>query len=410
MIYKEEVLGNYINILSGFAFKTKDFVDVGIPIIKIKNICPPYVSLEDLTYVSKETGEKQKKFMLSYDDVLIAMTGSHINQWASVVGRVARVKYTEKTLLNQRVGKITVKENADADLDYIYYFLSQDKVKVQLAAKAGGTANQANISATHIQELVFPCPNIETQIRISNILKNYDDLIENNKKQIKLLEEAAERLYREWFVDLHFPGHEDVKIVDGVPEGWKKQKISELGEIITGKTPSTTKEQYYGGNIPFVKIPDMHNCVYPIVTESTLTTEGANTQKNKFIPKNGIMVSCIATVGLVNIAIEPCQTNQQINSIVLHDEQDLYYTYFTMKRLKALLEGVGSNGATMTNVNKTKFGNLEVLYPSNNLRKDYFDYCKPIFEKIYALSIGVHKLSQVRDGLLPKLMSGEIEV
>ena len=410
MIYKEEVLGNYINILSGFAFKTKDFVDVGIPIIKIKNICPPYVSLEDLTYVSKETGEKQKKFMLSYDDVLIAMTGSHINQWASVVGRVARVKYTEKTLLNQRVGKITVKENADADLDYIYYFLSQDKVKVQLAAKAGGTANQANISATHIQELVFPCPNIETQIRISNILKNYDDLIENNKKQIKLLEEAAERLYREWFVDLHFPGHEDVKIVDGVPEGWKKQKISEFGEIITGKTPSTTKEQYYGGNIPFVKIPDMHNCVYPIVTESTLTTEGANTQKNKFIPKHGIMVSCIATVGLVNIAIEPCQTNQQINSIVLHDEQDLYYTYFTMKRLKALLEGVGSNGATMTNVNKTKFGNLEVLYPSNNLRKDYFDYCKPIFEKIYALSIGVHKLSQVRDGLLPKLMSGEIEV
>ena len=410
MIYKEEVLGNYINILSGFAFKTKDFVDVGIPIIKIKNICPPYVSLEDLTYVSKETGEKQKKFMLSYDDVLIAMTGSHINQWASVVGRVARVKYTEKTLLNQRVGKITVKENADADLDYIYYFLSQDKVKVQLAAKAGGTANQDNISATHIQELVFPCPNIETQIRISNILKNYDDLIENNKKQIKLLEEAAERLYREWFVDLHFPGHEDVKIVDGVPEGWKKQKISEFGEIITGKTPSTTKEQYYGGNIPFVKIPDMHNCVYPIVTESTLTTEGANTQKNKFIPKNGIMVSCIATVGLVNIAIEPCQTNQQINSIVLHDEQDLYYTYFTMKRLKALLEGVGSNGATMTNVNKTKFGNLEVLYPSNNLRKDYFDYCKPIFEKIYALSIGVHKLSQVRDGLLPKLMSGEIEV
>lgn len=189
-----------------------------------------------------------------------------------------------------------------------------------------------------------------------------------------------------------------------------KTKISEFGEIITGKTPSTTKEQYYGGNIPFVKIPDMHNCVYPIVTESTLTTEGANTQKNKFIPKNGIMVSCIATVGLVNIAIEPCQTNQQINSIVLHDEQDLYYTYFTMKRLKALLEGVGSNGATMTNVNKTKFGNLEVLYPSNNLRKDYFDYCKPIFEKIYALSIGVHKLSQVRDGLLPKLMSGEIEV
>lgn len=287
---------------------------------------------------------------------------------------------------------------------YAFDILQRDCKKI-----SQGTA-QDNLSWKKLSTIKFPAPDIEVQDRIVNILSVYDDLIENNQKQIKLLEEAAQRLYKEWFVDLRFPGYEDVKIVDGVPEGWKKQKISDLGEIVTGKTPSTAKEQYYGGNIPFVKIPDMHNCVYPIVTEATLTTEGANKQKNKFIPKNGIMVSCIATVGLVNIAIEPCQTNQQINSIVLNDEQDLYYTYFTMKRLKALLEGVGSNGATMTNVNKTKFGNLEVLYPSNNLRKDYFDYCKPIFEKIYALSISVRKLSQARDSLLPKLMSGEIEV
>ncbi|WP_293833245.1 hypothetical protein [uncultured Phascolarctobacterium sp.] len=99
MSYKEELLGDYIDILSGFAFKTKDFVDKGVPIIKIKNISPPCVTLDDLTYVSNEVAEKQKKFILSYDDVLIAMTGSHINQWASVVGRVARVKYSDKTLL-----------------------------------------------------------------------------------------------------------------------------------------------------------------------------------------------------------------------------------------------------------------------------------------------------------------------
>ena len=150
MNYKEELLGDYINILSGFAFKTKDFVDKGIPIIKIKNISPPCVTLDDLTYVSNEVAEKQKKFILSYDDVLIAMTGSHINQWASVVGRVARVKYSDKTLLNQRVGKITIKDNAEADINYIYYYLSQDKVKIELAAKAGGAANQANISPVHI--------------------------------------------------------------------------------------------------------------------------------------------------------------------------------------------------------------------------------------------------------------------
>lgn len=339
-----------------------------------------------------------EKFIAKESDIIFTRTGQ--------VGLVFRKQYG---VVHNNCFTVTTIDEDILLQEFIYYALQEKSFYEEAVSHATGAA-QPDLSHGAFNSIQIYLPPIESQRKITNILNAYDILIENNKKQIKLLEEAAERLYREWFVDLHFPGYENTEIIDGEPEGWKRQKISEFGEIITGKTPSTTKEQYYGGNIPFVKIPDMHNCVYPIVTESTLTTEGANTQKNKFIPKNGIMVSCIATVGLVNIAIEPCQTNQQINSIVLHDERDLYYTYFTMKRLKALLEGVGSNGATMTNVNKTKFGNLEVLYPSNNLRKDYFDYCKPIFEKIYALSVGVHKLSQVRDGLLPKLMSGEIEV
>ena len=339
-----------------------------------------------------------EKFIAKESDIIFTRTGQ--------VGLVFRKQYG---VVHNNCFTVTTIDEDILLQEFIYYALQEKSFYEEAVSRATGAA-QPDLSHGAFNSIQIYLPPIESQRKITNILNAYDILIENNKKQIKLLEEAAERLYREWFVDLHFPGYENTEIIDGVPEGWKKQKISEFGEIITGKTPSTTKKQYYGGNIPFVKIPDMHNCVYPIVTEFTLTTEGANTQKNKFIPKNGIMVSCIATVGLVNIAIETCQTNQQINSIVLNDEQDLYYTYFTMKRLKALLEGVGSNGATMTNVNKTKIGNLEVLYPGNNLRKDYFDYCKPIFEKIYALSIGVHKLSQVRDGLLPKLMSGEIEV
>ena len=155
MKYEIKELGNYIEVISGFAFKTKDFVEHGIPIIKIKNITPPIVSLDELSYVSNEIAFQQRKFLLSYDDVLIAMTGSHINQMKSVVGRVARVKYYQKTLLNQRVGKIIVKDNAAANIDFIYYYLSQDKIKIELASKAGGAANQANISPTHIKELLF---------------------------------------------------------------------------------------------------------------------------------------------------------------------------------------------------------------------------------------------------------------
>lgn len=410
MSYKEELLGDYIDILSGFAFKTKDFVDKGVPIIKIKNISPPCVTLDDLTYVSNEVAEKQKKFILSYDDVLIAMTGSHINQWASVVGRVARVKYSDKTLLNQRVGKITIKDNAEADINYIYYYLSQDTVIIELAAKAGGAANQANISPAHIKGLSFPCPDLATQHKIGNILRSYDKLIENNQKQIKLLEEAAQRLYKEWFVDLRFPGYEDVAVIDGVPEGWRYKRVEEFGEVITGKTPSTSKTEYYGGNIPFVTIPDMHGNVFPLLTEKTLTKVGADTQKNKYLPVNSVIVSCIATVGLVNIAVEACQTNQQINSVILQNDNELYFFYESMKRIKALLDGVGSNGATMTNVNKTKFSSIKVLYPVEDLIKRYNELCKPIFDKILALSKSIIKAEQARDRLLPKLMNGEIKV
>ncbi|WP_448947428.1 restriction endonuclease subunit S [Lachnoanaerobaculum sp.] len=410
MSYKKGILGDYIDILSGFAFKTKDFNYCGVPVIKIKNICPPYVCLNDLSYVTTELADKQNKFELKFNDVLIAMTGSHINRWESSVGRVARVRFRNRALLNQRVGKVVAKPDVDVCIDYIYYFLSQDKIRTELASKATGSANQANISPTHIKEIVLGYVNVETQIKISHILSAYDDLIENNQKQIKLLEEAAQRLYKEWFIDLRFPGYENVEIVDGVPEGWQYKKVSSLGSVITGKTPSTAKSQYYGGEVPFIKIPDMHKGVFPLVTEITLSLEGANSQKNKFIPKNSIMVSCIATVGLVNISVEDCQTNQQINSIVLADERSLYYLYFAMKDLKSLLDGVGSNGATMTNVNKEKFSNLSILYPDTLLLEKYYEYSKPLFDKILNLSKNINCLTEARERLLPKLMSGEIEV
>lgn len=287
---------------------------------------------------------------------------------------------------------------------YAFDILQRDCKKI-----SQGTA-QDNLSWKKLSTIKFPSPDIEIQNKIVSILSVYDDLIENNKKQIKLLEEAAQRLYKEWFVDLRFPGYEDVKIVDGVPEGWLYKRVEEFGDVITGKTPSTSKAEYYGGNIPFVTIPDMHGRVFPLITEKTLTKAGAETQKNKYLPAKAVIVSCIATVGLVNIAIEPCQTNQQINSVILYDDNDLYFFYESMKRIKALLDGVGSNGATMTNVNKTKFSNIKVLYPTEDLVMKYNEFCKPIFDKILALSKAMLISEQDRDRLLPKLMSGKIEV
>ena len=294
-----------------------------------------------------------------------------------------------------------------ADVRFVKYCFD---ILQQNCKKISQGAAQDNLSWEKLSTILFPTPPIAVQKKIADMLSIYDDLIENNQKQIKLLEEAAQRLYKEWFVDLRFPGHETTPLTDGIPDGWSINEVADFGEIVTGKTPSTSKEEYYGGNIPFVKIPDMHNRVFPVTTEVCLTKEGADTQKNKYIPRNSLMVSCIATVGLVNIALEECQTNQQINSVILHNKRDLYFLYFTLKQMKDLLDGVGSNGATMTNVNKTKFGKIPVVCPTEELRNAFYEWCEPVFRKIESLSRNIILLQEARDSLLPKLMNGEIEV
>ena len=396
MIYKKVNIGDLVTLCQGFAINKKTNHHISEEPTSLHLLRIGDMKNGNFSIFVKDT--IPKKFIAKEHDIIYTRTGQ--------VGLVFR---KQNGVIHNNCFTVTSKDDKILYQEFLYYVLQEKSFYEEAISRATGAA-QPDLPHNAFNSIQIFLPPIDSQIRITEILNSYDNLIENNQKQIKLLEEAAQRLYKEWFVDLRFPGYEKVKVVDEIPEGWKKQKISELGEIITGKTPSTTQKQYYGGNIPFVKIPDMHDCVFPITTENALTIEGANTQRNKFVPKDSIMVSCIATVGLVNIAIEQCQTNQQINSIILNNSKDLYYLFFTMKRLKVLLEGVGSNGATMSNVNKTKFANLIIIYPTDEIRKQYFDFCEPIFKKIYSLSICNNKLVKARDRLLPKLINEEIKI
>lgn len=356
-------------------------------------------NLENLSEMRFEEDE-QDRYGLKYGDLVICEGGEP--------GRCAIWK---DQIPNMKIQKALHRVRVHDCLDYrylYYWFLLSGKTGVLEQYFTGATIK--HMPGQKLKSVIIDKPPIEIQTRIADVLSSYDDLIENNQKQIKLLEEAAQQLYKEWFVDLRFPGHETIPIVDGIPEGWEMAEVADFGEIVTGKTPSTAKAEYYGGNIPFVKIPDMHNNVFPIATEEHLTKEGAVSQKSKYIPPNSLMVSCIATVGLVNISIEECQTNQQINSVILYNEHDLYFLYFKLKQMKSLLDGVGSNGATMTNVNKTKFGRIPVVCPAMELRNTFYEWCEPIFRKIESLSKKIILLQEARDRLLPKLMSGELEV
>lgn len=292
-----------------------------------------------------------------------------------------------------------------ADKKFLFYKLSNEPLKDNLNTGAA----QAQITIDVFSKYKIYLPPIETQKRISEILSAYDDLIENNLKRIRLLEESARLLYREWFVRLKFPNHEHTPLIDGLPEGWSKVSVSDLGEVITGKTPSTTVENNYGDDFPFVKTPDMHGNIFVVKTESSLTEQGANTQRNKYLPKGTIMVSCIGTVGVVSLASTVCQTNQQINSVIPKSKEYQFYSFFALQDLKPIMEAIGG-GATMNNVNKSKFESLDVLLPSESLLKNFDEIVSPIFEQILNLLNQNQKLKQARDLLLPRLMSGEIAV
>lgn len=300
-----------------------------------------------------------------------------------------------------------IPDDKKADVRFIKYLfdaLLQRKYKQFTQGAA-----QDNLSQAKLLSLKFPIPGIIEQKQIADVLSVYDDLIENNRRRIQLLEQAVRLLYKEWFVQLRFPGHEHVKIIDGVPEGWKTAKIGDLGEIITGKTPSKKKPENYGNDLPFIKTPDMHGNPIVVNTEEWLSEEGAKTQLNKTLPPQSILVSCIGTVGVVTFNASPAQTNQQINSIVPASDSVIYWVYFMAKELKPLLEGMGG-GATMANVSKSKFSIIKVVIPSKQLLKLFSDFAKPAFDQIENLTISNAQLAKARDLLLPKLISGEVMV
>ena len=401
MNYPTEKLGNHIQVLSGFAFKSKDFSDTGIPVIKIKNITPPSVSLIDLSYVPEEIADQNRKFILSYDDVLIALTGSHINQMASVVGRVAKVKYSEKTVLNQRVGKITVNDSDDCDLDFVYYYLSQDKVKIELASKAGGAANQANISPTDIKNLMFPFPNIDVQRKIASVLRTYDDLIENNQKQIKLLEEAAQRLYKEWFIDLRFPGHESTPIVDGVPEGWREQPLYQIADVVMGQSPKSEYYNQVGEGLPFHQGVGSYGNRF-------VSDETYSTSFTRIAEAGSILFSVRAPVGRLNLTKNKVVIGRGLAAIN-HRRGAQSYLFYLLKE-KFFRDDIIGNGSIFASISKEELLNQKFLIPLDSLVGQFNGIAGGIDKKIDILSEQIRLLTEARDRLLPKLMSGEIEV
>ncbi len=317
--------------------------------------------------------------------------------------------YSGKFNCYQRTYVIENIDPQSASLSYLYFAI-QLQLKFLQSMSIGATTKF--LTTRILNNLKIPFPPLPIQQKIAGILSAYDELIENNLKRIKLLEEMAQITYEEWFVRLRFPGHESTPIdaETGLPEGWNKKQIQDIGDVVTGKTPSTTNPDFFGNDVPFIKTPDMAYAPYVIRAEQSLSNLGADSQKKKYLPKNSLMVSCIGTVGVTGLVAIPSQTNQQINSIVFKNPIYTYFMYCLSRRLKPWLEALGSNGATMTNVNKGKFETIEFDCPKLELLEKFHASVSSNFDAVLNLQFQNQQLREARDILLPRMMTGAIDV
>ena len=280
-------------------------------------------------------------------------------------------------------------------------------------ANFGGGSAVPTLNRNHIHPLETKIPvKVEDQCRIASILSSLDRKIELNNKINADLEEMAQAIFKNWFVD--FEPFKDGKFVDSelgmVPEGWKVGTLGDMGTIVCGKTPSKANSNYYGGDIPFIKIPDMHGNVFVESSEDRLTEQGSLSQIKKLIPPYSLMVSCIATVGLVSINTKPSHTNQQINTIIPHNKSALFYLYQYIKNNEELLKNMGRGGTTTLNVNTKSFSNIRLFIPSDIALLQFHQIVEGLFKKIELNMQESRTLSLLRDTLLPRLMSGELEI
>lgn len=409
---KKVVLGEVCDFFNGGAWSDKEYVNEGIPVLKVTNCKSTGFQLDNLNYLSEKSREKYKKNNLIIGDVIVATVGSHPNLIESAAGRSCIVNsQVEGFYLNQNAVCIRTKDKRILSQKYLGYLCKCADFQHYIQSRGRGAANQMRIAISSIKEYSFTLPDFENQQYIADILSAYDDLIENNQKQIKLLEEAAQRLYKEWFVDLRFPGHENTKIVDGVPEGWQYEKLGDLVKTTSGGTPSRRKSEYYvNGNIRWIKTKEL-NDRFIFETEEHITEDAVKNSSAKVLPEGALIVAMYgATIGKIGITAAEMACNQACCAFISFDDMiSKEYLYCWLMDNREYLVSQGK-GAAQSNLSQEMIRNFSLLCPDKKVIKNFTEIVTTMLENKRVLENKILMLSKARDDLLPKLMSGEVEV
>ena len=338
-----------------------------------------------MMFISESTHNKLKRSQIETNDILFSMAGIYL-------GKLAIVK-DEDIPANTNQAVALIRFNKGVNIDYLYYFMVQKSFNAYVNCMSAQAA-QPNINLKQIGNLQIALFSDEHQKRIANILSTYDNLIENNNKRIKLLEQMAENLYKEWFVRFRFPGYKDMEFESGLPKEWKICRIDQLSKIKAGgdAPDDSTKE-----------ITD--KCSIPIYSNG-IENEGlyGYTSKAK-INKPSISISARGTVGYTCLRRVPYTPIVRLICIIPHEEKLANWLFYYFKHTIVTASGTSQQQITIPMMSREK-----VLLPTNNLIQKFYEYCSRYLDEIDILVDQNSKLITQRDMLLPRLMSGKLEV
>ena len=412
MKWSFEKIGNLCRIKHGFAFKGEFFTDSGEFILLTPGNFNETGGL-------KLKGDKEKyyrgeipaDFILEEGDLLIVLTD--LMQNAPILGGAAFIPVSNRFLHNQRLGKVEHLNLSRIDAKFFFYCLNDESYRGQVRSSATGSTVRHS-APERVYNCQIPLPPLPTQQKIAAILSAYDDLIENNLRRIRLLEEAAQHLYREWFVRFRFPGWEEVKVVDGLPEGWEFKKAEEIFSINIGKTPPRNEAEWFEdgkSEIKWVSIKDMNNSsAFVLETSESITTQGVDKFNMNVAPKGTVILSFKLTIGAVAIVEEDMVTNEAIAHFNILDKEAMnnFFAYCYLKNFN--YETLGSTSSIGRALNSKIVKSMPFLLPDQSVIQLFGSISAGFFAQIRNLLIQNQKLKEARDILLPRLMNQTIEV
>jgi len=400
-----DLIGNdSLEIGDGYRAKNSEMGSVGLPFARAGNINNGF-NFEDADLLREKSVGQVGNKISQPDDSVITTKGTF--------GRVAYVRTnTPRFVYSPQLCYWRVKNSSVIHPRFLYYWLQGPDFLSQAHQVKSSTdmADYANL--TDQRRMLIVAPDVDCQKKIAAILTAYDELIENNQRRIALLEKMAEEIYREWFVRLRFPGHDKVKIIKGVPEGWKLVKLEKAFEFTGGGTPTKEVSRYWdGGDVNWFTPSDITgaNGIFLERSGGQCTEEGFNNSSAKMFPAYSVMLTSRATIGAVGINLTPACTNQGFITCIPNAQYPLPYLYHWIKLAKPYFELL-SGGATFAELTKGTFKKIEILTPPEKLVEKFDELESPIFKAIEMYQRQNTRLVATCDALLPRLISGKLSV